>query len=262
MWGERDSMRWNLTSTGEFPLTSTWDQVRYRRPERAIFGSFWHDCLTPTISIFLWRLTHDHISVDVRLQSHRIHLASRCQCCVVPPVESIEHVFLWFESAKSVWAYVANWFHITAPHTHTVAHTFRFWRGLFPRSAPKHISFLIPCLAFWFIWTERNSRKHRGVPFLVSHIIWQNGAVAASGGALGEAQHGWIFLDGSSDGDWRGGLVRDHTGSLLANFCMPLRAVSSFDAEFQALLHSLRLAVQYSDHVLIEMDAASVVLVL
>ncbi|KAH6782217.1 hypothetical protein C2S51_007510 [Perilla frutescens var. frutescens] len=29
MWGERDSMRWNLTLTGEFSLTSAWDQVQH-----------------------------------------------------------------------------------------------------------------------------------------------------------------------------------------------------------------------------------------
>ncbi|KAH6800735.1 hypothetical protein C2S52_001199 [Perilla frutescens var. hirtella] len=59
-----------------------------------------------------------------------------------------------------------------------------------------------------------------------------------------------------------GGLVRDYMGSLLAGFCVPLWATSSFDAEFQALLHGLRLVVQYSDHIWIEMDAASVVSVL
>ncbi|KAH6767718.1 hypothetical protein C2S52_018701 [Perilla frutescens var. hirtella] len=196
---------------------------------------------------------------SMRLQSRPIHLASRCQCCVDPHVESIEDVFLWSESAKSVWAYVANWFYITAPRAYTVAHAFGFWRGLFPWSVPKHIRFLISCLAFWFIWTEMNSRKHRDIPFLVSHIVWQNGVVVASGGTLGEAQHGWIFFDGSTDGGWWGGLIRDYTRSMLAGFCAPLRAASSFDAEFQALLHGLRLAVQYSDHVWIEMDAASVV---
>ncbi|KAH6815523.1 hypothetical protein C2S51_020343 [Perilla frutescens var. frutescens] len=41
-----------------------------------------------------------------------------------------------------------------------------------------------------------------------------------------------------------------------------ISAASSFDAEFQALLHGLWLAVQYSDHVWIEIDAASVVSVL
>ncbi|KAH6777262.1 hypothetical protein C2S51_008574 [Perilla frutescens var. frutescens] len=59
-----------------------------------------------------------------------------------------------------------------------------------------------------------------------------------------------------------GGLVRDFTGALLAGFCAPLRVTSSFDMEFQALLHVLRLAFQYSDHIWIEMYVALVVLVL
>ncbi|KAH6761054.1 hypothetical protein C2S51_018003 [Perilla frutescens var. frutescens] len=158
-------------------------------------------------------------------------------------------------------------------------------RGLFPRSAPKHISFLIPCLAFWFIWMERNSRKHRGVPFLVSHIIWQVQhhlhLLVSTGKLLPQHWLGcypqvpfmpvadpvprslrsrmvswrppkapWVKFntDGAFSTDLQmaangGGLVRDHTRSLLASFCAPLRAASSFDAEFQALLHGLRLAV-------------------
>ncbi|KAH6765113.1 hypothetical protein C2S51_016362 [Perilla frutescens var. frutescens] len=49
----------------------------------------------------------------------------------------------------------------------------------------------------------------------------------------------WVKLntDGSFSIDLKmaaggGGLVRDHTGSLLAGFCVPLRAASSLDAEF------------------------------
>ncbi|KAH6783460.1 hypothetical protein C2S52_008419 [Perilla frutescens var. hirtella] len=132
LWGERDSMRWNLTSTGEFSLTSAWDQVRYRRPERPLFGSIWHDCIAPTISIILWRLLHGRVPVDVCLQSRYTHLASRCHCCDDPHVESLKHVFLWSESAKSVWAYVASWFHTFAPHVQTVTHALWFWRGLYP----------------------------------------------------------------------------------------------------------------------------------
>ncbi|KAH6807644.1 hypothetical protein C2S51_028752 [Perilla frutescens var. frutescens] len=66
----------------------------------------------------------------------------------------------------------------------------------------------------------------------------------------------WVKLnmDGSYSTDLQmaaggGGLVRDYAGSFLAGFCAPLRAASSFDAEFQAMLHGLRLAVQYSDHI-------------
>lgn len=79
----------------------------------------------------------------------------------------------------------------------------------------------------------------------------------------------WVKLntDGSFSTDLEmaaggGGLVRGPAGDLLAGFMTPLCAVSSFDAEFQSLLHGLRLAIQYSSHIWVELDAASVVTVL
>ncbi|KAH6786984.1 hypothetical protein C2S52_006536 [Perilla frutescens var. hirtella] len=76
------------------------------------------------------------------------------------------------------------------------------------------------------------------------------------------AQYGGSFSADLQMAAGGGGLVRDFMGALLAGFCTPLRATSSFDAEFQVLLHGLRFAIQYSNHIWIEMDAASVVLVL
>lgn len=49
-------------------------------------------------------------------------------------------------------------------------------------------------------------------------------------------------------------LVRAPFGMLLAGFFTPFQAASSFDVEFQSLLHGLRLAVQYSDHIWVELD--------
>ncbi|KAH6762745.1 hypothetical protein C2S52_020178 [Perilla frutescens var. hirtella] len=185
------------------------DSCWYRRPERVIFGSFWHDGLTPTISIFLWHLMHGRIPVDVRLQSRRIHLASCCQCCVDPQIESIEHVFLWSESAKSVWAYIVRHHHRLLVSAGKLLSL--HWLGCYPQ-------------------IKLNTDGSFSVDLQM-----------AAGG---------------------GGLVRDSTRALLAGFCVLLRVGSSFDAEFQSLLHGLRLAVQYSDHIWIEMDVASVVSVL
>lgn len=211
-------------------------------------------------------------------------------------------MFLWFESAKSVWAYFANWFHSVVPTTDTIAHTLVFWRHMHTRTDPRHISFLIPCLIIWFIWSERNSRKHRAIPFRSAHVIWQVThqlqLLVAARKLLPEHWFGcypqvpfmpvadpvrrslrslrvswrppeapWVKLN--TDGSFqsqvmagRGGLVRASSGELLVGFFTPLQAVSSFDAEFQSLLHGLRLAVQHSDYIWVEMDAAAIVSVL
>lgn len=74
----------------------------------------------------------------------------------------------------------------------------------------------------------------------------------------------WMKLntDGAFDGDLQraagGGLMCDHTGSLILAFCMPLVASSIFDAELQALLQGLRLALQRATHVWVELYALAI----
>ncbi|KAH6815456.1 hypothetical protein C2S51_020276 [Perilla frutescens var. frutescens] len=217
MWGERDSMRWNLTSTGEFSLTSAWDQVR--------------------------------VLVDVCLQSRRTHLASRCHCCDDPQVESLDHTSSWvLEGVVS-----------------TIL------------SEAHQLLASLPC--FLVSLDEEEQLKHHGVHFLVSHIVWQVPFMHVSDPvprSLRSRMVSWRPLEALSVklntnvsfstnlqmAAGGGGFVRDYTGALLAGFCVPLRAASSFNVEFQALLHGLRLTVQYSDHIWIKMDAASVVSVL
>ncbi|KAH6778039.1 hypothetical protein C2S51_009351 [Perilla frutescens var. frutescens] len=209
LWGERDSMRWNLTSTGEFSLSSAWDQVR--------------------------------VHVDVCLQSRRTHLASRCHCCDDPHVESLEHVFFLSESARSVWAYVVSWFHTSAPHAHTVTQALRGTAASIAGSLSLFLTLfgrLSAISACWF--RPGSSFLSIGWAAIRKCLLYQSLT---------------LFRGGR-------GLVWDYIGSLLADFCVPLRAASSFNTEFQALLHGLRLAVQYSDHIWIEIDADSVVSVL
>lgn len=99
---------------------------------------------------------------------HRSSLSNMCFCGL-----SLQHVFLWSEPSKSVWAYSANWFHSVVPFADTIAHTLGFWRQRHTRTNPRHISFLIHCLIVWFIWSERNCKKHRDIHFRSAHVIWQ-----------------------------------------------------------------------------------------
>ncbi|XP_042065470.1 uncharacterized protein LOC121808982 [Salvia splendens] len=176
--GAKDVRRWSLTSHGEFSVTSAWESIRTRLPKRDIFGLIWNQGLTPTMSVFIWRLLFGRLPVDEKLQRRGIELASRCQCCRSPSVESLSHVFFFLsQSAVSAWEYFDAWF----PSSHTPIHTstdielrLGHWlRSSFQRAPAMHISFLVLCLIAWFLWTERNGYKHGGRPFRHSHVIWQ-----------------------------------------------------------------------------------------
>ena len=92
--GAKNVRRWSLTSHGEFSVTSAWESIRTRLLKYEIWGLIWNEGMTPTISIFIWRLLYGRLSVDEKLQHRGIELASRCQCFQSPSFESFSHVFL------------------------------------------------------------------------------------------------------------------------------------------------------------------------
>ncbi|XP_042038361.1 uncharacterized protein LOC121784262 [Salvia splendens] len=259
--GGRDVMRWSLTGDGEFSTASAWELIRTRSPRHFDLRMVWNAGLTPTTSVFIWRLLLQKIPVDCHVQSHGISLASKCLCCVSSSsVESLQHLFVSIQSARSVRDYFDGW-------------------------APTlHISFIIPCLVYWFIWTERNSCKHRGISFRASHVIWQVvhqlRTLVAAGVLVPLQWRGctlavdfmpmapprrrvlrslsvlwhppyapWVKLNtygafSTSTGQAGGrGVVRGSDGSLLRAFCTPLVAASGFEAELLALHHGLRMAM-------------------
>ncbi|XP_042003803.1 uncharacterized protein LOC121752775 [Salvia splendens] len=56
-----------------------------------------------------------------------------------------------------------------------------------------------------------------------------------------------------------GGLVRGSDGGLLRAFCAPVVASSSFEAELLALILGLRMAMELSTHIWIELDSTALV---
>ncbi|XP_012845740.1 PREDICTED: uncharacterized protein LOC105965715 [Erythranthe guttata] len=100
---------WRASSDGKFSLTSAWGLIRQQHTPTPLLRIFWGSCLTPIISIFLWRLLLQRLLVDLKLQSRGTSLASRCYCCPdpsipvsslvsqydeSPSVESIGHIFV------------------------------------------------------------------------------------------------------------------------------------------------------------------------
>lgn len=57
-------------------------------------------------------------------------------------------------------------------------------------------------------------------------------------------------------------MVRASSRELLAGFFTPVQGASNFDVEFSLSCTGFRLAVQYSDHIWVELDTANVVSVL
>lgn len=178
----RDSCIWKLTPNGKFNVASAWGLIRKVSSHQQINSHLWHRYFTPTISIFLWRLFSFKLPVDTKLQARGCSLASKCQCCSsryvttdlsVSNIESFEHLFLGSNQAKRIWQHFSHIFGFSVPLTSCVRIMFQFWKLSTPFSFKFHITVLIPCLIFWFIWCARNDSKHRGIVFSSDKIIGQ-----------------------------------------------------------------------------------------
>ncbi|KAI3450935.1 hypothetical protein Pfo_007600, partial [Paulownia fortunei] len=169
---DKDVMRWKLTPHGNFSTSSAWNHIRAGKTKRQLLGSLWCPQITPTISVFLWRLVHNWIPVDSRLQRKGFALASKCFCCNSSS-ESIPHVFIYGKQAREVWSHFTVLFKIPQPQTKNPIILIQSWRISTHFSAQPHIRFLIPVLILWSLWTERNDAKYRSKGFHHQRVIWK-----------------------------------------------------------------------------------------
>lgn len=182
-----DIPRWKLHPQGEFSVASAWASLREQHRIQPLLGAFWNELLTPTISIFLWRLLQNKLPVDSKLQQKGISLASKCLCCQPlnptaspwhslhapsPSVETSSHLFLANMQVQLVWRHFARLFRVTLPHTLDIARFLLHWKHSTPFTHKAHMLFIVPCIILWFIWTARNDCKHRNKSFLAPSIIW------------------------------------------------------------------------------------------
>ncbi|XP_051135512.1 uncharacterized protein LOC127254464 [Andrographis paniculata] len=116
---DKDVLIWKDSSSGLFSISSIWNRVRSVSPRSLIFNQIWNPMLTPTISVFLWRLLLGKIPLDSSLQKLGISLASKCQCC--RNVETVENLFtIGMQSSKEPLKNSTNMY----------AELYAIWRGL------------------------------------------------------------------------------------------------------------------------------------
>ena len=159
----KDTARWNSTAHGDFSTSSAWEIIRHQQEKMEIFRLIWSPALSPSMSIFIWRLLANRVPMDAKLQWRSIHLASKCKCCKNSSEETREHLFIQGATMAKIWRYFANWFPDAPEFPRDMTNIelrIRWWKSNAMQTTKEHVNILIPCLILWFIWTERNNVIH------------------------------------------------------------------------------------------------------
>ncbi|KAL0283411.1 UNVERIFIED_CONTAM: putative ribonuclease H protein [Sesamum radiatum] len=160
---------WKLSGDGNFSMKATWNSLRHKRAIQQLAKEIWCPFITPTMSIFVWRLANNKIPVEEKLQEKGIQLASKCTCC--DHVESLQHVFIEGSGIRRVWEYFAGKFDMNLPITDNIVLLLNYWR--ISALGQNHIRTTVPMLILWFGWLERNDVKHRNKIFNPERIKWK-----------------------------------------------------------------------------------------
>ena len=63
----------------------------------------------------MWRLLHEQLPVDDVLAKFQVHGPSRCQCCSLPQLETLQHVFATGVLATEVWGFFGQLLGVATP---------------------------------------------------------------------------------------------------------------------------------------------------
>ncbi|KAL0386078.1 UNVERIFIED_CONTAM: hypothetical protein Sradi_3002100 [Sesamum radiatum] len=164
-----DKPWWKESSNGTFSLKCAWNALRVVGVRLPTLTDLWHPTITPSLSVFMWRLIHEFIPMDDRLREKGLTRVSKCLCC--NDYESLSHLFLNSLPVREVWSFFGTLFGPSPPKTEHISTILQFWKYSSPFSSRGHIRLLIPMLIMWNTWKARNNAKFNAVRFSPQGII-------------------------------------------------------------------------------------------
>ncbi|XP_026378791.1 uncharacterized protein LOC113273256 [Papaver somniferum] len=136
-----------------------------------VFHKFlWKKTIPQKGSFLLWAIFNN--SLPTRDMLHHIGVTVDSLDCVMcnNEGESVDHLFMHWDTTFAVWDYFIKAFHISWPMPSTVMQLFEAWNWNVQQGRCKEVWSLFHYALIWNIWKERNSRVHGGRPKKVYEI--------------------------------------------------------------------------------------------
>ncbi|XP_012848325.1 PREDICTED: uncharacterized protein LOC105968242 [Erythranthe guttata] len=106
-----DELICTVSSSGEFYAKDYWELLAVTGGRHQWAERLWQPYIPFNSSAFLWKGSHHALPVDDRIIQKGIPIASKCNCCLVPRSESIQHLLLSSDCATKVWSHFSHIFH-------------------------------------------------------------------------------------------------------------------------------------------------------
>lgn len=157
--GEGDQVRWTLTPTGKFSISSLWDKLRNPFPRVVWYKLVWFSGHIPKCSFITWLAIQNRLSTMDRLMLFGLTRSPQCSLC--QGSESHDHLFFNCPFSQQVWNTILSKIHVSW-HSRTWAEWISFFSNIKGKSFQTIITKLIFTVTVYQVWIERNMRKFQG----------------------------------------------------------------------------------------------------
>lgn len=111
---QNDQISWLPNQLGDFSLKSAYEICRTASPKLLSASFIWSKHHSPAIKLFLWRIFNSALPFEDYLGRYIMARPTQCPFCKSESA-SVDHVFLYCPSVRSIWCYFASELHCPLP---------------------------------------------------------------------------------------------------------------------------------------------------
>lgn len=165
---------WSLSPDGNGNSKTAWNLIRQTHPKVDYAGIVWNKFNISKHSIIAWMALNSGLLTADRVSRFYPNIVTLCGLCMLED-ESAEHLCFQCSYAGWIWAQLCSKFGYDQPATNL--HDVCRWIN---EIKTKNSAFtgLILKLSFtaviYYVWRERNSRRHEGNPSSKQNVVLEN----------------------------------------------------------------------------------------
>lgn len=125
------------------------------------------------MSFFLWRMWKWKIPTDEVVRRFGVNMVSKCECCLVHEVSSLQHIFCKGEIAQKVWGFFAQTMGINLSMVGVRSVCWSWWNSRNKNRLLNFLAMRIPVAVVWELWVEYTASRYGGERGSANRVIFR-----------------------------------------------------------------------------------------
>ena len=151
-----DKLWWKLLGLGTFDVRSFYKIITYKDNPSFPWKSIWRTKAPSKAAFFVWSASLEKILTLDNLRRRQVIMVNRCCPCKLDG-ESVDHLLLHCEVARSLWNTIMSHFGLSWVMPNSVLDLMACWWST-GNSRSAVAWKMVPLCLMWCIWRERNNR--------------------------------------------------------------------------------------------------------